>query len=541
MFTDVSVRSLYLRSLLVTVLCSPLSLSAITLTEAQIFTLIPLISGNPELLKDTAQGALVCQASKVLTTDLASTPLYAQLTTGCTPINPKEIEAEGTFFTDTACEAEILFKPTDLAAYCNASLDSEAFGNGALLDNATTLWEPAVATSLDIGVVPLEGNHQPYLTRVAYKTATTDKGDCSLEMRIYKKDIGATQLKPLIWFHGGSWRYRMTGVLGMESQLSHLTDLGFVVFTPFYRLLGDSEGTTQCNGASGEEILADASDAMTWVQENTTTYGASATKVYLTGQSAGGHLAAWLATHRPDEVERALLMYPPTDFKDFLAQNSQGELADTKGIDTLQDFIGKPLNDVASDDPMVVDNSFPQRIVKSPDQYPPMYIVHGASDEVVPVRQAARLCNALSGDIETGPARDVSADSSLALQLFRCDDRGSRLDVVTEANHSLEVCISAEVSSRLPLPEALCLSGSAEGQAATKRALQRARSWLVDDAPKTVVSTADSGERFPPVSDGEPEPEPEPETTPDSGGGGGSLAWLLLLSGLVLQRKHPVS
>ena len=523
-----SLRSFCLRGLLAVALLSPLSASAITLTLEQLLLLKPLIDADPELLKEEAQGALICQSTDILKAKLPTIPLYTQQANGCTEINPEKIDTAGTFFTDSQCASAIRFKPTTLAAYCRASLDTTTFGSEGQAKGDTPIWELAVASTLDIGVTPLKDRFQPYLTRRTYKTVSTDQGDCALEMRIYKKDIAASDLKPLLWFHGGSWQYRLSGFLGLESQLSHFTDLGFTVFAPFYRLLGDAEGSPECHGVTGPDIVADANDALDWVLKNASRYGATADKVYVTGQSAGGHLAASLATRRPDKIKRALLMYPPTDFADFLTQYSQGELTDTRGIDTLSEFTGTPLNELNANDPIVINNSFPPIIAQAPSTFPPMFILHGGSDTVVPVRQAGRLCNARSGTPETGPAQDITTDTARALQSFRCDDFDSRLVVATEANHALEVCITTDFSLLPEAFSALCPSGSKAGQEATRAALQQSRSWLVSDENSTNIGTPESGDRTP--TDSNPSSPSDSGSSNGGSGGGGSLAWLLLFA-----------
>ena len=101
-------------------------------------------------------------------------------------------------------------------------------------------------------MLPIKDNTQPYMTRARYKsvpvrehhevkganaerqTVTTLRGigQCDLEMRIYKRSLNATGLKPLLALHDGAWAHRGSDFIGFESEISHLTERDFVVFTP---------------------------------------------------------------------------------------------------------------------------------------------------------------------------------------------------------------------------------------------------------------------------------------------------------------------
>ena len=153
---------------------------------------------------------------------------------------------------------------------------------------------------MDVGVKSIQDNFQPYMKRFNYRTVTglpRGTGTCALEMRVYKKDIAETNLRPVLAIHGGSWRYRGFGFWGLESLISHLTETGFVVFVPFYRLAGESDTTStiECNGADWRGLTSDVESALDWVIANGPALGAADGLISVYGQSAGAHLSAWLA------------------------------------------------------------------------------------------------------------------------------------------------------------------------------------------------------------------------------------------------------
>lgn len=245
------------------------------------------------------------------------------------------------YFSDDACNVELAFKPTSDAQYCAEQLDEaagERLGNAAsweadlaqpndvLPDVRSRRWTALPSTRLDLGVIGNGDNHQPYGKQLLYKTIEDTgrgNGTCALEMRVYKKDIAEHGLRPMLALHGGTWRNRGSAFLGLEATLSHFTERGFIVFSPFYRLTGEADGNIECNGIGWREVTEDTEDALAWVRENGKALGARNAPVTLFGQSAGAHLAAWLAAYQPPDVDHALLMYPPLDFIDFLEEGLQ--------------------------------------------------------------------------------------------------------------------------------------------------------------------------------------------------------------------------
>lgn len=97
----------------------------------------------------------------------------------------------------------------------------------------------------------------------------------------------ATKAKPaLVIFHGGGW------LINNKSIMSDLTDAiarqsDVITVNVNYRLLPDVDNTTKAN-----EIIEDVMGAVLWVRDNIQQYGGDPNKIAVTGDSAGGHLAA---------------------------------------------------------------------------------------------------------------------------------------------------------------------------------------------------------------------------------------------------------
>ena len=267
---------------------------------------------------------------------LDSTPIYTLNGSSCNVADTSAPD-NGAYFSDSACANEVAFSPTDDLEFCMAHFGEQArslLGNAAswlpdtnqpgdpLPTVESRAWTSIPSTRLDLGVISVQGNHQPYMKQLEYRSITglpRGTGRCELEMRVYKQDILGQDLEPVLALHGGTWRHRGTSFLGLEAGVSQLTERGFIVFAPFYRLVGDSDGNVECNGATWREVTADVASALEWVRTYGAAFGATEGPVKVYGQSAGAHLAAWLAAHYPDDVGKALLYYAPLDALDFLS------------------------------------------------------------------------------------------------------------------------------------------------------------------------------------------------------------------------------
>lgn len=466
--------------------------------------LFNLLTGDREEL-ESILGIAACRATLDAQPSMVAIPLYRKNGSVCTAeYNPS---ASGQRYSDSQCNKPVAFSNTSSTEFCSTIVQKDWLGNAdpsVSGYSGKSDWTLLPSTTLNLSVVsPITGNAQPYVQKVKYRTIenvidghnvlinyeryiddafagnyrdidyyTTyvpiprGTGTCELEMRVYKKNIGQTNLKPLIAIHGGAWRFRGAAFYGLESQISQFTEDGFVVFSPFYRLTDDSDGNKSCNGASGEDILSDVSAALAWVQTNKADYGvAGGEKIRLYGQSAGAQLAAWLMTYHQCEVDSAVLMYPPTDavdymeaYQDFAAglpveSDYYGHLTEL-GYSSLESFLqpksGDRMNleDIPLDDDLAQHITYTTKIAENPSLYPPAFLIHGRQDSLVPSVQSVRLCNAFAGSPEYGPAVN---DGSQYRKIYQCGQ--STLHILEEADHMLELC----------LPPLKCEAGSSQG------------------------------------------------------------------------------
>jgi len=419
-------------------------------------------------------------------------PVYTVANGSCVTADPEGADT-GNYFADSTCTASIDFEPSTMKAWCAEVLGTSA---KSLLGNAAAWtadanpelvpgyrsrkWTVAQSTQMTMGSEPIAGNTTPFMKRVDYRDvqgnpdlsvpgAPVPVGTCQLEMRIYKKDVNATNLLPLMAIHGGSWTYRGGAFVGLESEISHYTDQGFVVFVPFYRLASNLDGNLECQRAAWTDETSDVEAALTWVQQNGAAYGAKPGKIGLMGQSAGAHLAGWLVTHRPNDVDRALLLYPPVDVRDFLSNINGAYAAYQPSLDLLATYYGvsvADLKNVNTGNPpaFVAQNSFRDLVANANGQMPPVYLIHGRADTLIPSNQSVILCNAYGGN-----AVDNGGGPALRASYF-CGPK-SRMDLFEEANHALDVCLTTRVNG-------MCLAGSEQSRVLVADSLKTARNWL---------------------------------------------------------------
>ncbi|MFW2374613.1 MAG: alpha/beta hydrolase [Gammaproteobacteria bacterium] len=464
--------------------------------------LLYLQKGDKEKLKQDLTSYAACRGSeKLLQENMLLKPVYFKNEQGDCALADVYADDQRTYFSNKSCNHPVSFMPTAYQVFCNEiiALDKSntVLGNAAIWEpNDTPIgsspsqkWTIPLGARMKLTIEPIKDNTVPYMKRVNYKTinnirkpdgSTRGNGSCKLEMRVYKKDISATNLQPLVSIHGGSWKLRTAGFPGLESSISHYTEQGFIVFVPFYRLTGNKEANAECNNASWQDMVSDVEDALKWVWRNGETVGAEPGRsVALMGQSAGAHLATWLLTH-PERhsvpMSRALLLYPPADLKDFVAGAVPGGryASYIDGIKTVKGFFGvDEINKINMD--ALAQHAFPGLVRHNPAT-PPVFIIHGVADNVVPSMLSVRLCNAYEGgmgatDFDNGSAMNDGGDLSAGVYMrkYDCGSAG-KLHLFAETDHAFDLkCI----------PNVICMAGSENTIPVLKESLKAGRQWLM--------------------------------------------------------------
>jgi acetyl esterase/lipase len=181
-----------------------------------------------------------------------------------------------------------------------------------------------------------------------------------LRLDFYAPETPLPNAPLVIWFHGGCWAF---GGPRTEFFVRDLTREGFAVASIGYRLSTTAPFPAQ---------LDDCRDALRYLRRHARELHVDPRAIYLSGASAGAHLAALLALEPGRENVRAvLLLYPPTDLMAYAGQKLRfgyiplllgGSIADKRALARE----ASPINHIRRN-------------------APPFYLLHGARDIVVPV------------------------------------------------------------------------------------------------------------------------------------------------------------
>lgn len=421
-----------------------------------------------------SRDSLLCLIGRPLLDDRRHEPLYLPRQGDCVAVDPLR-QATDLYYADASCSQALRFHPARYLDFCREAVPhppNSRLGNPAAWPEHTETWTLWPATRLPMTVLALDQHAQPYLTRREYRRhppRTTGAAPCRLEMRIYSRRPGQAG-KALLLVHGGKWQYRSAGFLLAEAEIPLYTEQGFIVFLPAYRLVDGTDGNPECQQARWQDQVDDVETALQWIEQHGAEFGAPAGPIALLGGSSGAHLAMHLIVRQPERISRALLLYPAIDFVDFLEQSHAGFTPHRASVATIEQLFDTPFAELRSDDPNIIANSFPARIARAPTRYPPLFILHGMADRLLPPRQSVRLCNALGGDPEQGPAREDGGDPRQGIYSRRyvCDQRGSELHLFVEGQHILEAC----------MPRIKCRAGSPASRQAIAEVLQSAAQWL---------------------------------------------------------------
>jgi acetyl esterase/lipase len=203
------------------------------------------------------------------------------------------------------------------------------------------------------------------------------------------RPAGAGSHPLVVMIHGGGWARGGRFEMGLTKWAAYLAAAGLAVVSIDYRL---APQTTY------PDSFQDCLDAVDWAVANADALGADPTRIGLWGDSAGGHLVLLLATSQTNPAYRGPRMrtdaarlravaslYPPTDLRALDRAEQRAGIARI-----VRDFVGSEPDDA------------PQRwLDASPIEQvhaalPPIFILQGTRDLLVPASQATRFAERLA-------------------------------------------------------------------------------------------------------------------------------------------------
>jgi acetyl esterase/lipase len=203
-----------------------------------------------------------------------------------------------------------------------------------------------------------------------------------LELDLYLPEAEGP-LPVIVHIHGGGWRRgsrrEPLPVLGPDFY-ERLAAQGFAIAAVDYRLSGEARFPAP---------LEDVRTAIGWVRDQAASYGLDPDRVFGWGDSAGGHLAL-LAALTGAKVQGVVAWFPVTDLAGLPADVAAAGGVPDPGPDSREaGLLGAPPSSV----PELARQASP--VTHASAAAPPILLMHGAADDLVPPAQSARLAEAL--------------------------------------------------------------------------------------------------------------------------------------------------
>lgn len=225
-----------------------------------------------------------------------------------------------------------------------------------------------------------------------------------LALDLYEPTQNLYELRPvLVHFHGGAWIGGTKEAINnarFHGAINALRAKGFVVISPNYTL-------AESGKSPFPKCVEDALDVMKWVEEHAEEYSLDLQNVGLMGESAGAHLAMMAAYANGKEfgisysypINYLVDVYGPVDLralyvdseirKELTARIDNFPAPIKKGLDLSQYLFGfDPQSDTTK--------AWAFAGKHSPISYfesdaPPLLMIHGDIDRVVPYQQSVLL------------------------------------------------------------------------------------------------------------------------------------------------------
>ena len=220
---------------------------------------------------------------------------------------------------------------------------------------------------------------------------------------IYKPTNEVYEKSPVLLFiHGGGWivgRKESINMNRFNGSINTLREKGYTVISIEYTL--GKEGTPF------PDCIIDVFQAIKWINENAVEYNLDINNLGLLGESAGGHLAMISAFASPKDYDIDQPDFPISYVIDVYGPVDLNKLRTAQAIDSakvllkrLPSYLQEPLDlekRLFGFDPdedsirtkMFTDHYSPVSYIKN--QIPPVLIIHGDEDILVPLAQSLEL------------------------------------------------------------------------------------------------------------------------------------------------------
>jgi acetyl esterase/lipase len=240
-----------------------------------------------------------------------------------------------------------------------------------------------------------------------YDGADADKVRHKLDLFVPK---GAKEYPVVLFIHGGAWRHGDKDFLGIYSKFGQSCarhGIGAVVSN--YRL---------SPAVKHPEHVRDVARAFAWTHKNIQKHGGRPDEIFISGHSAGGHLAALLAT---DEKYLKAEGLSRSDIKGVIPMSGPYRIPEQSPL----------FNTSFGDDPTVRKDASPLAHVD--EGAPPFCIVYAENELPYCEKAVAEaFCKALCDKKCTAYTREIKSRNHVTLITKACDDHDPAAEALLE-------------------------------------------------------------------------------------------------------------
>ena len=276
--------------------------------------------------------------------------------------------------------------------------------SSALIDKVNAQLPEAIKNRLPDQVLSkLAGVKMNRMEGFSYWPGLTDQAHL---MSLYKPAQGSN-FPLIIYVHGGGWTSRPSAK-SQPSWLGQAVKRGYAVCLVNYRLAQESPFPAQ---------MEDLNTALRFIKANASRFDIDAGRIGLWGTSAGGHLVALMGTSArvstldmgandrsfSRDVKAVCDFCGPADLYALATDTSPGRTWDTSSpVASLSIFLSGP----AAQNKARADMASPVTYVSG--LCPPILIMHGKADTIVPFSQSEKFAHALQA--RNAPVEFVALD-----------------------------------------------------------------------------------------------------------------------------------
>lgn len=205
------------------------------------------------------------------------------------------------------------------------------------------------------------------------------------QLDIIYPSVGNSPYKVIVAIHGGGWEKGDRKSASLQSvQLA--TQQGYAVINVGYRLTDEAKWPAQ---------LHDVKAAIRYLRANAKQYRLNTQKIVVWGNSAGGHLASMLAATNGVKEMEDLSMGSPQASSEIQGVVSWYGISDISKLpDASMDIANKLMGFNVRENPEDAKVASPIHYINK--DFPPIFMIHGTNDRVVPFEQSIEFAKKIN-------------------------------------------------------------------------------------------------------------------------------------------------